>query len=83
MAQSEYFLEGFPKFWIEDCVDERVHAAIDVAQPGRDDEGSITWSPRQLKFYAHRIQYIASEKWHPTDEKAAWKKVRKFLNLIG
>ena len=38
MSKTQDLLESFPKFRIEDGVDEWVDAGVDVAQPGSDKE---------------------------------------------
>ncbi len=71
MSHSQDPLERLPEFWIEDCVDEGVDAAVDVAQPGGDHESGVAGTPGQLQLDADRIQHVAREERDPAEQKTA------------
>lgn len=65
-------LEGLSELRIKDGVDERVDAAIDVAQPRGQHEGGVARAPRELQLYADGVEDVASEEWHPANQETAW-----------
>ena len=77
--------ESFPKLRIEDCVDDRVHKTVHVAQPRCQNECSHAGLARWLEFRAHCIHNVACKKWHPAYQKYTWKRKigRKFHILVS
>ena len=49
MSHSENLLEGLPELRVEDGVDERVDATVDVAQPRGKDEPSVAGHPTETQ----------------------------------
>ena len=45
VSHAEYLLEGLPEFRVEDGVDERVDAAVEVSQPRGQVEGDVARHP--------------------------------------
>ena len=45
MTKSKNLFERFSEFRIEDCVDDGIDAAVDVAEPGGDEEGRVARMP--------------------------------------
>ena len=45
MSHAEYLLEGLPELRVEDGVDERVDAAVEVAEPRGQVEGDVPGHP--------------------------------------
>ena len=71
VSHAEYLLEGLPELWVEDGVDERVDAAVEVAEPRGQVEGDVPGHPTQLKLDAYRVDDVAREEGYPTDEETS------------
>lgn len=61
-------LEGLAKLGIEYCVDNRVHKAVDVAQPGGHHVGGEPRSAVFLELGAHGVHDVAAEEWQPAEQ---------------
>ena len=80
MSHAQYPLEGLPELRVEDGVDERVYAAVDVAEPGGKDEGGVAGAPRALGLDADGVQHVAGEERNPAHQEEAcmWGRGNKF-----
>ena len=54
VSHAEYLLEGLPELRVEDGVDERVDAAVEVAQPRGQIEGDVPGHPAEQLGQAAR-----------------------------
>jgi|SRR6218665_151415 len=73
----ESFLEGLAKFRIEDRVDERVEAAVDISEPDEEGEGTRSdvadrVDDEQVVPNAERIDGIDDKKRNPAEQKDAY-----------
>lgn len=73
LADVHYFLERLTKLRIEDRVNDGIYKAVHVAQPRCQDEGGHARLTVLAQFCAHRVHYVAREKWHPAEQKNACK----------
>ena len=71
VPESENFLERFPEFRIEDCVDDRVDAAVDVSEPGGDEECRVARMPVGLYLDADGVDDVAGEEGCPANQETA------------
>lgn len=65
------FLERLSEFRVEDRVDDRVHEAVHVAQPRGQYEHLDSGRAILDQLVADRVQDVAREKRHPTEQKHA------------
>lgn len=54
-------LEGLTELRIEDSVDDRIHEAIDVAEPCGEDESGHARTAVLIEFSAHRLHDVTGE----------------------
>ncbi len=72
MSQPQDPLEGLPELRVEDGVDERVDAAVDVSEPGGDEEGGVARAPgATLHLDADGVEDVAREERHPAHQEDA------------
>ena len=81
MAHAQYLLESLPELRIEDGIDERVDAAVDIAQPSGHVEGRVPGPPAQLELDADGVDDVAREKGYPATEEATWNNRRLEIEL--
>lgn len=67
-ADVHYLFERFPKLGIEDRVDDRIHEAVHVAQPGGQNEDRHSGPAVRIQFGTDGVHDVAREKGHPTDQ---------------
>ena len=73
-ASRQKTLERLAELCVENCVDDRVYARVDVAEPcGEHEDGDSGLALLAAKLDADRIDDITSEKRNPTEQKHAWK----------
>ena len=60
MSHAEYLLEGLPELRVEDGVDERVDAAVEVAEPRGQVEGDVPGHPT-AQFGDERVTTTAEQ----------------------
>ena len=73
VPHSQDLLECLPELWIEYGVDERVDAAVDVAQPGGEHEGRVPRAPGQVELDADGVEDVASKEGDPAHKETAWR----------
>ena len=75
-------LEGFPELGVEDCVDDRVEAGVQVAEKRgglielQGDEkrlkihlkGEVAWRSVEAELDADGVEDVAREEWQPADQ---------------
>lgn len=61
-------LESFPKLRIEDRVDDGIHEAVHVAEPGGQYEDRHPWSAVRIQFRTDGVHDVAREKGNPANE---------------
>ncbi len=71
MSKSENLFECFSEFRVEDCVDDRVDAAVDVSEPGRDEEGRVARMPVRFQLDADRVDHVAGKEGGPAYQETA------------
>lgn len=71
MSQSQDLLKGLPELGVEDGVYQRVDAAVDVAQPGGEDEGYVPRVPTQLELDADCVDDVTGEEGCPANQETA------------
>lgn len=64
--------KSFPKFGIEDRVDDRINEAIHITQPSGQYENSHSRAAVRLQFCANGVHDIAREERYPTDKEDTW-----------
>lgn len=74
MPHPQEPFEGLSELRVEDSVDEWVDAAVDVAEPGGQDECGVARPPVQLELDADGVDHVASEERNPADEEAGYKR---------
>lgn len=74
-------LEGFAEFGVEDGVDDGVHEAVDVPQPGGQDESCDPGLALPPQLGAHRVHDVAREEGHPAKEEDTCKE-DSFKNIF-
>lgn len=67
-ADVHNLFERFPKLGIEDRVDDRIHEAVHVAQPGGQNEDRHSGPAVRIQFGADGVHDVAREKGHPADQ---------------
>lgn len=67
-ADVHNLFERFPKLGIEDRVDDRIHEAVHVAQPGGQNEDRHSGPAVRIQFGADGVHDVACEKGHPADQ---------------
>ena len=79
MAHSQQPFECLPELWVEDGVNERVDTAVDVAEPGGEDECGVTRPPVQLELDADGVDHVAGEERDPAHQETCCKE-RKIVS---
>ena len=79
LADEDAF-ECLPELEIKNGVNDGIDERIDVTQPGGELEHGHARLTRQIKLGANGVHNVAREKWHPTDKKNAFEKIKFIIN---
>ena len=68
MTKAKNFLERLPKLWIENSVNQRIEAGVDVSKESCSLESKVSRRSVEIVLDTQSIQDVTSEERNPADQ---------------